>query len=673
MKRYPQPVSQEENTRRRITPTFIGPRRQMDLNNANMSMLGGNMRDPIQYRHRKERYIQSAARREKYGMGTMQDVQRRAAAARFDPDSAAYNFYNNQIMNRLNEGFVGRGRYKRRGYRGRGMYTSGMKGRGMYTSGMQGRGRYQGRGSFWKNLRKGVASTARWGAKHYDDVMPYVEGGLALTGPQGAAAAAGLASQRSNIKTGLKVIGGRGAYNTLFPELGPEPISFESSQSEHGNLVVSGSEKVFDVYGNSLLPGEDPTSLQAKCEPFTTIAIDLYPGNFEHFPKLAQHAADFKEYEFVQMIFVYKSTIAANWSTEAVTTGKVIMATQMDVNRPVWTTYDELASVENKTEGLVTGTTDDDRMHTHGIECDPKNLTSKGLKFVRTKGLTGQADKNDYDLGRFQFGMFGSGANLADQMIGELWVQYKVVFKNHRMYSMLGLNIPQSIWKKPLALTAGPGDTNNNYTAIWPQVLDFNDTNKCDFNNLDILMENTNTTSTPAGPSGQSFMGIEKLITFPSNLRGDFELEIQYCGSGLLVNPASTYGASTLDTNTQRPMQYWNYVPTLTGTVQLNQDFPISSTSIDGNTYGTSTQSSSVVLMGDSMVSLRYHIHLGQATSTQENTMTVFVPFYLFASSAGAIGLENLQQQFAGSALVLKQYNACQLIGSSGFPYSSLN
>lgn len=669
MKRNPQPVSQEETTRRRITPTFVRAN-QMDLNAANMSMLGGNMRDPIRYRHRKERYTQSAARREKYGMGTMRDVQRRAAASRFDPDSAAYNFYNNQIMNRLNEGFVGRGRYKRRGYRGRGMYTSGMQGRGMYTSGMQGRGMYRGRGSFWKKLRKGVASTARWGSKNLDPLMNIGETGLTLAGQPGLAA--GLASQKGNIKTGLKVIGGRGAYNTLFPELGPEPISFETSTSEHGNLCVSGSEKVFDVYGNSLLPGEDPTSLQAKCIPFTTIAVDLYPGNFEHFPKLAQHAADFKEYEFVQMIFVYKSTIAANWSTEAVTTGKVIMATQMDVNRPVWTTYDELAAVENKTEGLVTGTTDEDRMHTHGVECDPSHLTSKGLKFVRTKGLTGQADKNDYDLGRFQFGMFGSGANLADQMIGELWVQYKVVFKNHRMYSMLGLNIPQSIWRKPLALTAGPGNTDNNYSEIWPQVLAFDDTNKCDFNNLDILLENTDVTSIQSATT--SFMGVEKLITFPSNLRGDFELEIQYCGTGLLVNPASSYGASPLySTTTQKPMQYWNYVPTLTGTVQLNYDFPISSTTDNSITASSSDQSSDVILMSDSMVSLRYHVHLGQATSTQENTMTVFVPFYLMSSGAGVIGNEDLQQEFRGSALVLKQYNACQLIGSSGFPYSSLN
>lgn len=673
MKRNPQPVSQDDlPPRRRITPTFVDPNR-MDYGSANMSMLGGNMRDPIKYRHRKERFVQAGARREKYGMGTMRDVQKRAAAARFDPDSAAYNFYNNQIMNRLNEGFVGRGRYKRRKYHGRGMYTSGMQGRGMYTSGMQGRGMYRGRGSFWKNLRKGVASTARWGSKNLDPLMTAGTTGLTLAGQPGMAA--GLASQRSNIKTGLNVIGGRGAYNTLFPELGPEPVSFDSSHSEHGNLVVTGSEKVFDVYGNSLLPGEDPTTTptaQLKCEPFTTIAVDLYPGNFEHFPKLAQHAADFKEYEFVQMIFVYKSTIAANWSTEAVTTGKVIMATQMDVNRPVWTTYDELAAVENKTEGLVTGTTDEDRMHTHGVECDPKHLTSKGLKFVRTKGLTGSADKNDYDLGRFQFGMFGTGANLADQMIGELWVQYKVVFKNHRMYSMLGLNIPQSIWKKNLSLTAGPGVSNDNYETIWPQVFNDIKTSPCDFNNIDILIEPTTVTSVlKSTNSSQSFLGQEYQVTFPSNLRGDFELEFICCGNNLLNNKASSFGAGTND-NSAYLVDNWSYSPTLTGTVQLNKDMPISSHGASSTEF--QEQSSELLAFTTGIGMIKYHIHLGQATSTQENSMTVFFPFYVEDAASGRLAVEEVEAQlFYGSSVSIKQYNACQLIGSTGYPYSSLN
>ena len=126
----------------------------------------------------------------------------------------------------------------------------------------------------------------------------------------------------------------------------------DSVESEHGNLIVSGQEKIADIFGNDFKTLADGSKSTTECVPFTSFTVDLTPGNFEQFPKLAQHAANFKEYEWISMIFTYKSTLPQNWQTTDVTTGKVIMATEYNLKKPVWTTHGELAAQEQKLKVL---------------------------------------------------------------------------------------------------------------------------------------------------------------------------------------------------------------------------------------------------------------------------------------------------------------------------------
>jgi hypothetical protein len=422
--------------------------------------------------------------------------------------------------------------------------------------------------------------------------------------------------------------------------------------------------------------------------PFNSFEVDLFPGNFQTFPKLAQHAADFKEYEYVQLIFVYKSTLATNWSTNEVTTGKIIMATQMDVNRPSWTTYDELASQENKTEGLVTGVSDEDRMHTHGVECDPKFLTKKGLKFVRTKGLTGNADKADYDLGRTSFGIFGTGANLADRMIGELWVQYKVHFKNHRMYSMLGYNIPQKLSTRNIRTAIVPNSNTftppDGYAEIPVASLTdetllkwWNPMRQCDFNNMDVeLVPSIGINQQLSSSSNYAYAhGWNLTFTFPSNLRGDYEIELHLHSpaASLAGNPTATGSASADSSLVPVTLP----LPITTGTALLNHDIPTQ----DFQEYETWSQKAMTSNFSATTSQIKFHAHLGQAVSTEENSFTVFFPLCYTTTSvtsiqqglALAIADPSYSLVLGSNQVRISQYNACQEIGTAGFPYSAQN
>jgi hypothetical protein len=638
-----------------------------------------NQHDPIKYRHRIERSELAEQKRLRYGQGSMSSIRNKWENARGDSTkTAAANNYASYINNRINDGFVGRGRYRRnmgrRTYRGRGMYMAGAV------------RNISGRGSFWEDLKKGrrsIAKGARFVAANYGTAARYAAQGATMFGRPDIGTA--IMASSTPITSIAGTIGGRGAYNTLFPELGPEPVQFESSDSEHGNLTVSGSEKVSDIFGN----GKDQNGLVI---PYSQFDIPLYPGNFEHFPRLAQHAQNFKEYEFVQLIFVYKSTIPPNWSTTNVTTGKIIMSTQMDVNRPQWSTYDDLYGQENKTEGLITGMSDNDRMHTHGVECDPKYLTTKGLKFVRTKGLDNNSDKKDYDLGRLSFGMFGTSSDISDEMVGELWVQYKVCFKNHRMYSSLGYSIPKSIlkssWAAPIALSYLSAPTCVSAAATWQDTLSFQTSpttslltkTACVYNNIDFLVAVSEPSASIANPNPLNgryafWFGKYVTLTFPSSLRGDYNLKLCLTGNNLMPDGSSVNTTASDDQGVD--LDVTTFTPLVTGTALLNYDMPEGSgwnTSIDPPELSQSAYKYVFALQGFQM---ECHLHLGQAVSTQENSVRLFIP--IISSSDNQPNLATAMQvaaanypstvYLAAASLEVTQYNAQQLKGASGFPY----
>lgn len=503
---------------------------------------------------------------------------------------------------------VGRGAYRRRRKRTRGAYYA---------------NQVAGRGSFWNKGLQAARKGASWVRKHQHNIKAV---GMAIN-PEITMATDAFLKRTGAGKGAIRMLG-RGAYNSLFPmETEGQLTEFDQVQSEHGNLIVSGQEKIADIFGNDYVRdsngdviGTEGVDGTATVVPFTSFVINCTPGNFEQFPKLAQHAANFKEYEWISLIFTYKSTLPQNWQTTDVTTGKIIMAPEYNLKKPVWTTHGELFAQEQKVEGPVTGITKNERTHTLGVECDPKMMTTRALKFVRTKGLEPDEEQQDYDLARVSFGMFGTNKALANQMIGELYVTYQVHFKTHRQYSMLGYNIPQTIkYNNFKGSDAGQLEwTANGSTApttLWNQLFDFTQegiSRKLCYNNIDFLLSSTIISWNDDAETWR-YDGLSLEFTFPSALKGNYEIEINLVGQRLI--PDDEVMDPDLDGGVHWSDQQLD--PSVLGTCLVNKDFPSEQ---DNDQKGTSATFSARKAV------IRAHIHLEQATSAQENVFKIRLP-----------------------------------------------
>jgi hypothetical protein len=374
--------------------------------------LSRSLRDPIRFSDWKTRSEAKMQRLQRYGP-TM--AQARRMAIHSDPNMSRMG--QQRLANRMQDGFVGRGRYyrKRRRYRGRGMYTG-----GPYT----GQGSYK---SLFKRSSREMSTPSSASAANGDTMT----GQVMDTGLTEVEDMPGISHLRGS--KSAKV-------NTLI-EGGPRPVQFDSTYYEHGDLIVTDTEKIMDVYGN-------PEDVH-----ITVHDIPIQPGMFTSFPKLSQTAVNWKEYECIQIIYEFKSSIPTHFTTESLSTGRIYMATQHNLNKDNWTTVDEFEAQENKTVldiqsiGIKTGL--------HGVECDPSKLTTKALKFVRTRN---EDNIEDFDHGRFQFAVFGTGEKYVNQMIGELFVHYKIRLKQHRLFSNHGYSIPQTKVLNENTLTTGTID-----------------------------------------------------------------------------------------------------------------------------------------------------------------------------------------------------------------------
>ena len=555
-----------------------------------------------------------------------------------------------------------RGAYRRRRKRGRGMYYGGA----YYAN------QVAGRGSFWNQGLKAARKGASWVRKHQHNIKAV---GMAIN-PEATMATDAFLKRTGAGKAAARMLG-RGAYNSLFPlETAGQLVEFDQVSSEHGNLIVKGQEKIADIFGNEFVSGST-----TDCVPFTSFTINCTPGNFQQFPKLAQHAANFKEYEWISLIFTYKSTLPQNWQTTDVTTGKVIMATEYNLKKPVWTTHGELAAQEQKVEGPVTGITKDDRVHTLGVECDPRMMTTRALKFVRTKGLTPDEEQQDYDLARVSFGLFGTNAALANQMIGELHVTYEVHFKTHRQYTMLGYNIPESItynnfgngitWAAdgataPSSVTAGTDMTLG--TGIWDQLFNFNQegiSRSLCYNNISYLLTPKLHRWIPTG-SSRTYDGIALEFVFPSSLKGNYEIEIELTGDRLIPNDESVEDELVSNGHNYGLVVKSPVInPTVSGTALLNYDFP---------SERNAEQDCVNVTTGMKKWTIKCHVHLEQATSVSDNALKLLVPMVMQTTSL-VTNIENYSGDGKGAPyyystkVSIRQYNAFQQLGQAGHPY----
>ena len=301
-------------------------------------------------------------------------------------------------------------------------------------------------GGFWKQIGRKGRDFWRTQGKHVKEAIGDVgshllEGDFAGAGTAAAMQAESIGQdmvqhQLDHMKgRGMYTSGGRGAYNSLFSG-GPPVIGIDSIEAEHGNIIITDSEKVKDIYGL-----EDPAT-----NAFETFTLSIQPGDFNSFPKLSQTACDWKEYEMISCVYYFKSTVPETYTTTELQSGRIYMNSESNLKVPPLQTADQFDEVETATIGPINSV--GEKEHFHGVECDPGKIPGDGHRYIRTRYEIDDDSQDKYDHGRFQFGVFGTQSNYANKIIGELHVSYKVILKNHRMYSFYGFQIPESLYAK---------------------------------------------------------------------------------------------------------------------------------------------------------------------------------------------------------------------------------
>jgi len=232
---------------------------------------------------------------------------------------------------------------------------------------------------------------------------------------------------------------GRGAYenDTAMNEtiVGSDNRSAQISSAgdETGSICITNREYIGDLFG----PATSGT--------FDISSFPLNPGLEQTFPWLSQLAANYEEYEFIQLVFEFKSTVQdINSSNGQV--GTVISATNYNAAQPVFTDKPSMVAYYGSNSSKSTDN------FIHGVECDPAKLSGAEAKFVRTNPVLTGEDLKSYDHGTFQIathnipGTVGSATNpgLLNATLGELYCNYKIMLRKPKFLTGRGLAITRA-------------------------------------------------------------------------------------------------------------------------------------------------------------------------------------------------------------------------------------
>jgi len=237
----------------------------------------------------------------------------------------------------------------------------------------------------------------------------------------------------------------------------PAGITVNASDDLTGDIYLSHREYVGTI-----------TASQSAGELSTTYKSVEYPLNAamsETFPFLSQIASNYCMYEFQGLIFEYKPQCGegANASNNL---GKIMMVTQYDPDAPTFTNsvslnnYDYACSTKPSL-GLI-----------HGVET-ARMQSSTNILYTRTG--TSTKSKVFTDLGYLSVATegipFPPGSTQQTQVLGELWVTYRVKLSRAQLASTLGSTSTMDIFSNQLQI--GSGVSWNSATAL-PQGLGLN-------------------------------------------------------------------------------------------------------------------------------------------------------------------------------------------------------
>lgn len=296
-------------------------------------------------------------------------------------------------------------------------------------AGFTGRGLYTGMGKYGIRRTLGKFAKKQHIGKHlYDAGVAGAVAGATL-GPEAVvpAMAAGY--------TGAGLYTGRGSYcaprpvnkNVLFKK-GRPAMQYIQGSGDNQEVIITHHEYLRDVYG--------PANSQFKND-----SIEINPGLAENFPWLSQLADNYEEYELLQLVYEFRSTVDASATNNTSgATGTIIMATNYNPDAPKFAGKEAMMQYHGSASGRLT-----DNL-IHGVECDPQKNAGTSTKYIRVTKPTITTSLKDFDLGKFQFALVNIPSGFENQQVGELWVSYSVKLGKPRLNVSLYRNLPLDRW-----------------------------------------------------------------------------------------------------------------------------------------------------------------------------------------------------------------------------------
>lgn len=357
------------------------------------------------------------------------------------------------------------------------------------ADGYMGRGLYRGRGGFFADLAKmaGRGLGGLFGNKDIGGRIGSQLGGMGetLLAKKFPFAAPLLAQSLtgSGLYSGRRW-SGRGEYTAANETIAGSEISSPqmiSVPDESGSIIISNREYVSDIFAPAVTGS------------FDNNVFYLNPGLESTFPWLAQIAANYEEYEFIQCIFEFKSAIQDVNSANG-QVGTMIGSCNYNPSQPAFTDKPAMVSYY----GSVSSKTTDNMIV--GVECDPKKLSGSAGRYVRVNPVMSGEDLKTYDHGTFQLATHNIPTSMLNGTLGELYVVYKIKLRKPKFLTGRGLALTRALF------VSNGGTSPNQVLGPATSML------RGQQNNLDVLV------SYPVTGSIR--------ITFPAYYGGNLELKL---------------------------------------------------------------------------------------------------------------------------------------------------
>lgn len=384
------------------------------------------------------------------------------------------------------------------------------------NTGWTGRGIYKPPGGWGHALM----STLRTGSK-----------ALRLIGSSGRHLAADAAAARGSL-SGRGLYMGRGAYSSLSGGVGhannliaggggsvPHMVGVGD---ETGAVCITHREYISDVYA----PGVQNGSAVS----FQNTAYNLNPGLAATFPFLSQIAQNYDEYEFVKLVFTYRSTTTDIGNSTTGQCGTVILCTNYNSASAPFTDKQSMLEYAHAHDCKLTEHMD------HGVECDPAKTAMSTQLFVRSNPVVSNQDLKTYDKGIFQIAIANCPSAYNGFPVGELWVEYSCMLRKPKLFVTRGLEIDRDAFYTSTNIDSGAkllipsganpplfnlGASSGSWSGLTAQQ-----------NNIGSAISLLNQGLASGGVSTASFT-----ITFPAPYTGPCKVIVEICVVGTGAQP----------------------------------------------------------------------------------------------------------------------------------------